>query len=100
MTLDDATQEIARKLIVRKKGPEVASQLSEQLLSKLKSKQDISALITHHKLEWKEVKDVSVAATYVPGLGSRSELVSALFSLKNVGDISDKVVRSGTSYYI
>lgn len=98
-TIEQATQEIASKLIKRQKAPEQVKAVAIKVLNKLKAgDKSVSKLLNKHKLKWQETGDVALTLSYVQGLGQGAGKVLA--SLKNPGDLYEKLFANKDNFYI
>ena len=98
--LEEVTDEIAIKIITKEQKPAVIAKRAEEVVKALKSGDSAKKLLKKYKLSWKDSGEFALSTRFLPeGLGSDVGLKSAVFALKNKGDLSN-VVSVGNTRYI
>ncbi len=100
VSLEQAKNEIAEKLIAKDKKPKLLEEKATALLAALKEGKgqgELAAL----GIAWKETGDFNMGARVIPGgLGPDPELRQAVLALKKPGEISPKALAVNGSHYI
>ena len=101
-TLEQATREIARKLIAKERRPKIADEVALALLTDLKKNDTAAAnkLMADNGLKLDTTGEFGLTARYVPKLGADDAIKSAIFGLAKPGDMVDKPVDAGGMKYI
>lgn len=93
-TLEQASDEIAKKLLETDKKPEVLTRRTDEVFAALKAGKNIQNLLSEYKVSWKSTGEFSAEARSIPGLGANDEMLNAVFSLKHPGDVSPSIVNA------
>ena len=80
-TMTDAQEEIATILLKQQKAPQYVENLRTELLTKLKSSENIDSLLAEHDLKRETTGKFSLSARFVPKLGNDAELLEQITSL-------------------
>jgi len=98
VTLEEATDEIARRLIKRDKQPALAAERSQQIETALNDGGDINALLRQYSLQWQTTEPFSAESRNIPGLGSSFEVRQALGKMQEVGQMYPERLFLGGKY--
>jgi len=101
VSLDQARNEIAQKLLARDRKPEILAEKVKALLAAVKAGGG-DAEMKDLNVSWKETGDFALGASVIPGgLGSDKSLRQAIAQLKKPGDFAaDPLVVNGSSYVL
>ena len=101
-TLEQASTEIARKLIAKERRPKIADDIAGAVLAALKKNDAATAnnLMAANGLKWDDTGEFGLTARYIPKLGVDDGLKNAIFTMKGPGEIADKAVDAGGVKYI
>ena len=100
-SLEQATPEIARRILKKKDAPLAAVELTNKILAGLKEKQNVDALLGEAGASWKSTGPFAVDSRFITGLGSDRKLKEAVYTLTKDGQLYDKVVDvQGTKYIL
>jgi peptidyl-prolyl cis-trans isomerase D len=90
-TLEQATAEIAKKIIQQDKSPALLQAKADAALADLKAGKNIDAMIKELGAKWESTGSASPGALSLPKVGGDAALVDAAMALAKVGDVSGKV---------
>jgi peptidyl-prolyl cis-trans isomerase D len=90
-TLDQATDEIARKLIEQEKAPVILQQKADEILADLKAGKSVDAVLRSLGTKWESTGPVSMSAMTLPKVDGDQALVDAVARLPKAGALADKV---------
>ena len=101
-SVEQATPEIARKLIAKERRPKIADEMAGALLAAIKKNDTatVDKLLAADGLKWDTTGEFGLTARYIPKLGADDAVKNAIFTLAKVGDIVDKPVDAGGVRYI
>lgn len=97
---EQAKNEIAKLLIQKENGPQVASGYAQSILNLLKDNKETESFLKEKSLSWQETGDFSLTARYITGLGSDESLRSAALSLNNTAKIYPEILQVGGDYFV
>ncbi len=98
--LSQVKAEIAEKMIRKDKGPKLAKKLAREVLTMIKEGKDLTKKLKSLDMTWETTGPIAYSAEYIPGLGRRQDVIDDLLGLKKEQDMIDKVIYSGTSFYL
>lgn len=90
-TLEQATTDIAKKLIQQDKAPALLQSKADSLLADLKAGKNIDAALKELGAKWESTGTVSPGAPSLPKVGGDAAMVDAVLALSKAGDVSSKV---------
>ncbi|MCX6131467.1 MAG: hypothetical protein NTX25_20700, partial [Proteobacteria bacterium] len=100
ITLDQARREIAEKLLIRDRKPQLLNTKVTALLAAVKENK-AEALMKELQLSWKETGDFGIGARSIPGgIGSEKSARTAVVALKKPGDIAPEALDISGARYI
>ncbi|NRA63629.1 MAG: peptidylprolyl isomerase [Pseudobacteriovorax sp.] len=101
-TLETATPQIAKTILLQEKRPKLATELGEKLVAAIDDGQALKSLLAENRLDWKDSGEFALNARFLPGgLDNDQKLKEAAVGLKKVGDIHPELISaSGKSYLI
>lgn len=94
--LDSVKNRIARKLLVQSKTDNFFKDWTE----KLKDSALLESSLKSHKLTWKETGEFSLTAQSLPQVDAGEDVINALLTLKNPGEMYSSIIRVGSTGYI
>ena len=89
--LEQATNDIAKKLIQQEKAPAILQQKADAILAELKAGKNVDALLKSLGAKWESTGSVAPGAQSLPKVGGDASLVDGAMRLAKVGDVADKV---------
>ncbi len=98
-SLEQATKEIATKLLEKDRKPEVLKRRANEVLAGLK-KGTAKRLISDLGLKWKTTGPFAVDSRSIPGLGAEKGLMSAALGLTKKAEVSDIITTGDVSYIL
>jgi Lon protease-like protein len=90
-TLEQATNDIAKKLVQQDKAPAILQQKADAILAELKASKNIDASLKLLGAKWESTGSVAPGAQSLPKVGGDASLVDGAMRLAKVGDVADKV---------
>ena len=100
VSLEDAKETIAKKLILQKNGPAHVNEYSKKILDQLLAGKDAKDLLNSHNLKWQKTGPFSLSSRYISGLGNNQEFKDALLSLSKKSPLHKVVIKSGKDSFI
>ncbi len=97
---DQAYREIAKSMIKKQKGPLVATEKTNSLLSLIKENKPIDQELKALDIHWATTNPFSPESPYVPGIGSKPEIKEAVFKLTKPGQLTSEAVDISGSKFI
>lgn len=98
ISLKDATNEIATKILQKKEQHKQANVISSKLLSNSQSNKDNSALLKQYNLKWENTPEISLVSKTIPGLPR--EFVDAALGLNKKDQVFSKIIKKQDANYI
>ena len=98
--LDQATTQIAKKLIEQEKAPAALQQKADALLADLKGGKNIDASLKELGAKWEATGLVSIGSGNLPGIGGDTAVLDAVGKLSKPGEVAGKVLDSRGSKLI
>lgn len=98
-TLADVTDEIAEKLLLDKKRPEIIAKKTNELHKKLTEKANVGDLLGSLGAKWEDTGEFSANSRSIPKIGSAVSIKDAILALRENQNISP-VVTTGDYRYI
>lgn len=92
VALEQATPEIARKLLKEEKAPSLIQKQADDLLAELKAGKSIDGTLKDLGAKWETTGPVSAGAANIPGIGSERENLDAVLKLTKPGQLADRVL--------
>jgi peptidyl-prolyl cis-trans isomerase D len=89
-TLEQAQNEIARKLIEQERAPAILQQKADAVLADLKAGKSADGLIKELGVKWESTGSVAAGGQSLPKVGGDVALMDAANRLAKVGDVADK----------
>ena len=99
-SLEEASPNIAKNLILQDKGPKLAELRAQEVLDNLKQGKDVNNLLKEYQLEWKKTGNIALTSRYIPGIGSQPELKDAILTLTPKQKLHGSPVKSGKNYFV
>ncbi len=99
-SLEDATPEIASKLLQQDKLPQVLEQRANDVLAALKAGRSADALLKQYGLTWKTSGEFTPTSRFITGLGSDDTVRQAALALSKVGEVTPEVLKAGDSRFV
>ena len=100
-SLEEASEAIAEKIITKDQKPEIIAKRAEEVHKALKEGKSVKAMMKKYKLKWETSGEFALSARFLPGgLGSDAKMKSAVYALKNKGDLSDVVTVGDIKYVL
>lgn len=90
-TLEQATDEIARKLIEQERSPTILQQKADALLADLKAGKPVDDLLKSLGAKWDSTGPVAAGAMSLPKVDGDQSLVDAVAALSKTGSVVDRV---------
>jgi peptidyl-prolyl cis-trans isomerase D len=90
-TLEQATNDIAKKLIEQERAPTILQQKADAILAGLKAGKSVDAELKALGAKWESTGPVAAGAQSLPKVDGDQVLVDAVVRLAKVGDVADKV---------
>lgn len=90
-TLEQATNEIARKLIEQERAPTILQQKADAILADLKAGKSVDESVRSLGAKWESTGQVAAGAMSLPKVDGDQSMVDALASLSKVGSVVDRV---------
>jgi peptidyl-prolyl cis-trans isomerase D len=90
-TLEQATNEIAKKLIEQEKSPAILQTKADAMLADLKGGKNIDSTLKDMGAKWESTGPVASGVQSLPKVGGEIVLVEAASRLAKAGDIADKI---------
>jgi peptidyl-prolyl cis-trans isomerase D len=100
VTLEAATDGIARKIIKEEKTPSVLQEKAKQLLAELKVGKNVDSVLSELGAKWESTGPLAVGSSSFGALGSARATMDAIQKLAKPGDIADSVVESGAARFV
>ena len=98
--LEEASEEIAVKIITKDQKPAVIAKRADEVLKVLKEGNTAKSLLKKYGVKWQQSGEFPLSTRFLPeGLGSDAKVKSAVYGLKKKGDLSN-VVSVGDVKYI
>jgi hypothetical protein len=94
-TLEQATNEIARKLIEQEKAPAILQQKADAILTELKAGKTAETDLKNLGLKWQSTGPVNLTAMSLPKVDGDQAMVDAAARLTKVGALADRVFDAG-----
>ena len=91
-TLEQATPEIARKLLKEEKAPSILQKQADAILADLKAGKSVDGALKELGAKWESTGSVPAGSSSLPGVGSEKENVDAVLKLTKPGQLADKVL--------
>lgn len=91
-TLEEATDDIARKLLVREKEANLFAQLNNA--AKAGNKKELEGLLAKGGGKWQETGEFDLSTTTIPKLGDNAQLLNALLKTGPKGGVVKEVVEN------
>ncbi len=92
VALEQATPEIARKLLKEEKAPSLIQKQADDLLAELKAGKSIDGTLKDLGAKWETTGPVSAGAANIPAIGSERENLDAVLKLTKPGQLADRVL--------
>lgn len=90
-TLEQATAEIAKKLLQQERAPALLQAKADAILADAKAGKSVDALLKELGAKWESTGSVAAGASSLPKVGGDALLVDAAMGLSKVGDLAGKV---------
>jgi hypothetical protein len=94
-TLEQATNEIARKLIEQEKAPAILQQKADAILTELKAGKTADTDLKSLGIKWESTGPVNLTAMSLPKVDGDQSMVDAAARLTKVGAVADRVFDAG-----
>lgn len=92
VSVEQATPDIARKLLKEEKAPSILQKQAETLLADLKAGKSVDADLKELGAKWESSGPVPAGSSTLPGVGGERENVDAVLKLTKPGQFADKVL--------
>ena len=99
-TMEQAKNEIAKKLLQKDIRPIRATEISKKLLDTLVSGADASAIMSSNNLKWEDTGDVSLSSASIQGVGSDEATKEKLFASMDANKVFNEVFTNGNKKVI
>jgi peptidyl-prolyl cis-trans isomerase D len=90
-TLEQATDEIARKLIEQERAPTILQQKADAILADLKAGKSVDESVKSLGAKWESTGQVAAGAMSLPKVDGDQSMVDALAQLSKAGSVVDRV---------
>lgn len=98
ISLEEATNSIAKKLLEEKERYKSSNELAKELLALLKEGKSAEALMKKNGLKWEETPEISLKDRSIPS--HPEEFVDAALGLTKVGDVHPRVINKYKVNYL
>lgn len=92
VTLEQATPDIARKLLKEEKAPQILQKQADAILADLKAGKSVDGTLKELGAKWESTGPVAAGSSSLPGIGTEKENVDAVLKLSKPGQLADKVL--------